>query len=116
MKRLLNYLRASRKRLSLSQQEAAFLAGLYRGSSISRYEESDREPDLEKVIAFEIIFKRSVKELFPDLYRKVEERVLTRVRILLYKTDRERPGPDTVRKRQALLSIVNPASNNLNQA
>ena len=115
MKRLPNYLRASRKCLALSQNEAAFLAGLYRGSSISRYEESAREPNLEKALAFEVIFKQPMKELFPDLYREVERDVMARAKTLIYKTDREPPGRDAARKRQALLGILNPASNNPNQ-
>ena len=115
MKRLPNYLRASRKRLALSQHEAAFLAGLYRGSSVSRYEESDREPTLEKALALEVIFKQPMKELFPDLYREVERDVLARAKTLIYKTDRERPGRAIARKRQALLGIVNPESANPNQ-
>ena len=115
MKRLPNYLRASRKRFALSQHEAAFLAGLYRGSSISRYEESDREPNLAKALAFEVIFKQPMKELFPDLYREIERDVMARAKTLIYKTDRERPRRDTARKRQALLGIVNPASDNTKQ-
>jgi transcriptional regulator with XRE-family HTH domain len=115
MKRLPNYLRASRKRLALSQHEAAFLAGLYRGSSISRYEDSEREPTLEKALALEVIFQRPAKELFPDLYRKVEREVMARAKTLIYKTDRDRPNLGTTRKRQVLLGLVNLESDNANE-
>jgi DNA-binding XRE family transcriptional regulator len=110
MTRLPNHLRANRKRFALSQHEAAFLAGLYRGSSISRYEDSDREPNLEKAMAFEVIFKQPVKELYPDLYQKVEREVMARAKTLIYKADRKKPVRGSARKRQALLGIADPSS------
>jgi hypothetical protein len=55
------------------------------------------------------------RRIFPDLYREVERDVLARAKTLIYKTERERRGRITARKRQALLDIVNPESGNTNQ-
>ena len=94
----------------MSQHEAAFLAGLYRGSSVSRFEESEREPNLEKALALEVIFGQSVRELFPDLYQKVEREVMARAKSLIYRMDWGQPGRGNDRKRQALSEIINPPS------
>jgi len=80
--RLPNYLRANRKRLALSQDEAAFLLGSQSGAKVSRYECFMREPSLETALAYEVIFKRSVSELFDGLYQRIEAEVTARAKIL----------------------------------
>src|ERR1039458_10278598 len=75
-----NYLRSNRKRLALSQGEVAFLLGTQSGAKVCRYERFVREPSLETALAFEAIFQRSVSELFPGLYQKVEQEVAARAK------------------------------------
>jgi transcriptional regulator with XRE-family HTH domain len=111
MSQLPNYIRPDRKRLALSQSEMAFLMGMYRGASVSRYEQYYREPNLEKALALEVIFGKPVKELFPGLYQKVEREVRTRAKTLIYKTDQGRSVRRAARKRQRLASIINRESN-----
>src|ERR1041384_3504983 len=77
-----NYLRANRKRLALSQDEVAFLLGTRSGGKVCRYERFVRQPSLETALAYEAIFRRSVSELFPGLYQKVERDVAERAKIL----------------------------------
>ncbi len=101
-----NYLRANRKRLALSQDEVAFLLGTHSGAKVCRYERFVREPSLETALACEAIFKRSVSELFPGLYQKVEREVAARARALAGKTDRRKPNRQTVRKREALAALM----------
>jgi transcriptional regulator with XRE-family HTH domain len=103
---LSNYLRANRKRLALSQDEVAFLLGTQSGAKVCRYEKFIREPSLETALACEAIFKRSVSELFPGLYQKVERDVAARARALVEKTDRRKPTRQTARKREALAALV----------
>ena len=101
-----NYLRANRKRLALSQDEVAFLLGTQSGAKVCRYERFVREPSLETALAYEVIFKRSVSELFPGLYQKVELQVAARVKALAARTDRGKSNGQAVRKREALADLA----------
>lgn len=78
---LQNHLLANRKRLALSQDDLAFLLGVKSGDTICRYERFARNPSLETALAFEVIFKRSVSELFPGLYQKIECEVAERSKL-----------------------------------
>jgi transcriptional regulator with XRE-family HTH domain len=103
---LQNHLRANRKRLALSQDEVAFLLGAQSGAKACRYERFVREPSLETALACEAIFKRSVSELFPGLYQKVEREVAARAKMLAERTDRRKPNQQTARKREALADLA----------
>ena len=101
-----NYLRANRKRLALSQDEVAFLLGTQSGAKVCRYERFVREPSLETALAYEVIFKRSVSELFGGLYQKVEGQVSARAKTLTDRQDRGKPTPQSARKREALAGLA----------
>src|SRR5437667_8625700 len=97
---LQNYLRANRKRLALSQDDVAFLLGTRSGGKVCRYEHFVRLPSLETALAYEAIFRRSVSELFPGLYQKVERDVAERAIILAERKDRK-ANRQTARKRES---------------
>jgi transcriptional regulator with XRE-family HTH domain len=105
MAQLPNYLRSNRKRLSLSQNEVAFLLGTRSGAKVSLYEGFDRVPSLETALALEVIYQRSASELFGGLYQKVEKEVMARAKILSYRTNQE----DS--KRHMLTNIANKSLN-----
>jgi transcriptional regulator with XRE-family HTH domain len=100
-----NYLRSNRKRLSLSQEEVAFLLGTQSGAKVCRYERFGREPSLETALAFEVIFQRSASELFGGLYQKVEQEVTARAKALAGQKDQGNP------KHQILTNIANKSLN-----
>ena len=100
-----NYLLSNRKRLSLSQEEVAFLLGNISGAQVSRYERFTREPTLETALALEAIFQRSASELFNGLYQKVEQEVAARAKTLSHRIDLEES------KRQMLINIANKSPN-----
>jgi DNA-binding XRE family transcriptional regulator len=95
MASLSNYLRTHRRRLALSQEEAAFLIGVRgmdKGIKVSRDENLAREPSLRTALAYESIYGRPVRELFAGLYEQVEQEVAQRARVLNYrKTAKPRP-------------------------
>ncbi len=99
-----NYLRANRKRLALSQDEVAFLLGTKSGAKVCRYEMFVREPSLETALAFEVIFKRSVSELFGGLYQKAEREVAERAKILAQRNG-GKANQRTLRKREVLAKL-----------
>ena len=100
-----NYLRANRKRLALSQDEVAFLLGAQSGTQACRHERFVRAPSLETALAYEVIFKRSVSELFGGLYQKVEGEVAERAKMLIDRKDRK-ANRQSARKREALTELA----------
>jgi transcriptional regulator with XRE-family HTH domain len=96
-----NYLLSNRKRLSLSQEEVAFLLGNKGGAKVSRYERFAREPSLATALALEVIYQRSASELFAGLYQKVEQEVMARAKVLADGMDQGNP------KRQIFTNIAN---------
>jgi transcriptional regulator with XRE-family HTH domain len=102
---LQNYLVSNRKRLSLSQNEVAFLLGTQSGSKVSRYEQFATKPSLETALAFEVIYQRSASELFGGLYQKVEQEVIERAKALAERMDQGNP------KRQIFTNIANRSLN-----
>lgn len=101
-----NYLRANRKRLALSQDEVAFLLGTQSGANVCRNERFVREPSLETALAYEVIYKRSMSELFPGVYQKVEREVVERAQILIERKNDTKPNQQTARKREALAGLL----------
>jgi DNA-binding XRE family transcriptional regulator len=73
-------------------------------SAASRCESGEYVPEIEVALGLQVIFSRSPRALFPDLYRKVEEAVMA----VAAEMDRELEGktdPVSVRKQQLLQSM-----------
>lgn len=111
MAQLPNYLRSNRKRLALSQEEVAFLLGTKSGAKVSRYEQFTREPSLKTALALEMIFQRSVSELFGGLYQKVETEVAERATTLARRMEQGKPNHHSSRKHQIFINIANKSLN-----
>ena len=109
MTQLPNYLRSHRKRLTLSQEEVAFLLGTQSGAKTCRYERFVRVPSLETALAYEAIFQKPVRELFGGLYHRVGQEVAGRARALGEKNNRRKPDRHTTRKREVFTNIANQA-------
>lgn len=98
------YLRTHRKRAGLTQSETAALLGLETGENISRYERESRRPTLETAFALQAIFGVESRELFPGLYREVEQGVRKRARALL--KERGAKDPELRGRKQAFLEAL----------
>ena len=70
--RLVNYVRARRKRAGLSQRELALILGYRNEGVISRHELFRSVPPLLMALGYEVVFQTSVSELFPGLRETVE--------------------------------------------
>lgn len=101
-----NYLRANRKTLALSQSEVAFLLGAKNGDIMCRHERFNRVPNLETALAYEVIFKRSVSELFGGLYQQAERDVAARAKILSQSED-NKTTRRAVHRREVLARLAN---------
>ena len=105
MPSLPHYLRINRKRISLSQEEVAFLLGIKgmdKGGKVSRDENHARIPTLETALAYEAIYGKPIRELFAGLYEQIAQDVSSRARILSY---RKNDAPDP-KKQQALAELA----------
>ena len=92
MASLSNYLRTNRKRVTLSQEEVAFLLGVNgmdKGIKVCRDENLAREPSLQIALAYEAIYGKPVRELFAGLYEQVEQKVAERAKFLSYRKTRK---------------------------
>jgi transcriptional regulator with XRE-family HTH domain len=73
--RLVNYVRAHRKRAGLSQLELAMILGYRNEGVISRHELFRSVPPLLMALGYEVVFQTSVSELFPGLRETVENAI-----------------------------------------
>jgi len=105
---LQNYLRTYRKRLTLSQEEVAFLLGFRgqgKGAKVCRDERFSRTPSLETALAYAAIYQKPVRELFAGLYEQIEQDVAERARILNFRKG-QNSDQRTTQKRQALADLA----------
>lgn len=82
-----SYIRAYRKRLQLSQRELAFLLGLSSQSVISQHEILLRVPQAKALLKYEILFGKTVGELFPKLREEAEDELAVQVKALMNHLD-----------------------------
>ncbi len=88
MASLSNYLRICRKRLTLSQEEVAFLLGVKgmdKGVKVCRDENLARTPSLEDALAYEVIYDKPIRELFAGVYERIEQEVAERAKVLRHR-------------------------------
>src|SRR2546426_12251907 len=105
-RKLPNYLRTYRKRAGLSQQEVAFLLGCQDGHKASRYELRKRKPNLETVLAYELIFGAPARELFAGVFEDVAAATRRRAEILAAKLTTTQVDLLTAQKLKALGSVT----------
>lgn len=89
-RRLPTYLKAHRKRSSLTQREVAFLLGWKQGEQFSRYEKHRVRPSLRLALGCAVIFKVTVKELFPGECDPIEGEIATRIELLRAELEKKR--------------------------
>ncbi len=79
------YLKTHRLRTGLTEEDVAFLIGAASGVIVSRHEQLGRQPNLLTVLAYAVIYRAPVTELFAGLCQKVERETLARARLLIEK-------------------------------
>ncbi|SRR6266576_283108 len=71
----LNKLWISRKHIGLGQKSVARLLGHKSRSVISGYETGKLLPSLATALKLAVVYNRPITELYPDLYRRMQEEV-----------------------------------------
>lgn len=66
-----NYLRTHRRRSGLSQRELGLLLGYVNEGQVSRHERSKTIPSLIAALAYEVVFRVRVAELFTGVHGEV---------------------------------------------
>jgi transcriptional regulator with XRE-family HTH domain len=116
-RRLPTYLKAYRKRSSLTQREVAFLLGWKEGDHFSRYEKRRVRPSLRVALGCAVIFRVSVKELFPGVCDPIAGEVAARIERLRAELEKKQGNEKEKRLTARKLSwiIENHGPSNSNQ-
>lgn len=109
--RLPNYIRTYRKRACLTQEEVAFILGSKSSASVSRHERFKQTPDLQTLLAYEMLFRTPVRSLFSSTHEEVAQKLRRRIRLLIRKLTSARHGRRVAKKIETLAGYLGePAS------
>lgn len=111
--KLPSYIRTHRRRWALTQKELAHLLGAGGRKQVSRRETRERQPNLQFVIACQVIFGVPPDGMFPELYSEVEEGVMRQVRELYQSLDGS-TSKKAQRKRELLNGVLRRAKERTN--
>ena len=67
-----------RKKMGLSQKQAAYRMGLKGANNLSRYEHGVKVPGLVNALKLEIVYRTPVAFLFGDLYAELKKEIRDR--------------------------------------
>jgi transcriptional regulator with XRE-family HTH domain len=98
-----NYISMHRMQAGLSQDELAIMLGLEGRGSVARYELALRLPELQTLLALELIFDEPLQKLFAGVAQKVRADIPRRARALLEGAAEQQTSAGTAQK-QALLA------------
>jgi DNA-binding XRE family transcriptional regulator len=104
--KLPNYIRTHRKRSCLTQGEVAFLLGSKSSAGISRHERFKQTPDLQTLLAYEMLFQTPVRNLFSSTHKEVEQKLRHRIRLLIRKLLRSGHGRRIAKKIEILTAYL----------
>jgi len=97
----------NRQRVGLSQDELGLLIALDGRASVGRYELGLRLPQLETVLALEMVLGRPISDLFAGVAERVRDDVMSRARTLLEGLD-DTPSKELVLKLELLSKLAHP--------
>jgi DNA-binding XRE family transcriptional regulator len=101
---LRNCLRTYRRRLGFSQKDIAFLLGSTRASKISRHERGLQRPTIGILIAYELLFDTSLRDIYAELAAEHGQLLCGRLRLMLENADSQRWS---TMKRTAISEVLN---------
>jgi transcriptional regulator with XRE-family HTH domain len=104
--RLPNYIRTYRKRACLTQAEVAFILGSKSSARISRHERFKQTPDLQTLLAYELLFRTPVRNLFSGTHHKIAKKLMRRIRLLIQRLAEVRSSRRMKRKIEVLTAFL----------
>ncbi|MEZ4927904.1 MAG: helix-turn-helix transcriptional regulator [Saprospiraceae bacterium] len=102
-----NYLRAHRKRSSLTQADIAFLMKLPDYSNISRYEKGQREPSVEFLLVYHLLFNTTVESFFETQSGIILPGLVEQVQQLIDNLKKEKPHDPRIKFLKGALIRIN---------
>jgi hypothetical protein len=84
----------------------AFLLGSKSGARISRYERFHQAPNLKSLLAYELLFRTPIRELYSGLSDEVEDDLKERGRVLLRKLAKAEPDQVSSHKLNILRALL----------
>jgi transcriptional regulator with XRE-family HTH domain len=102
-----NYIAMHRKRLGLSQAELSVLVFIENRGSVSRYEQGVRLPDLETLLALEIVLGAPIQALFAGVAEHVRDNVTRRAQSVLESLG-DTPTVENAAKLSVLAKLAHP--------
>src|SRR5438552_938302 len=105
-----NYIRTYRKRVHLTQGEVAFLLGSKSTAGVCRHERFRQHPNLENLLAYEMLFRTPVRSLFSEVQRNMEMKLKDRIRLLVRKLAKAKSRRVTARKLELLNALLQEGS------
>lgn len=102
-----NYIEMHRQRVGLSQEDLSSLISVENGSSVSRYEQGLRFPNLETLLALEIVLGQPIQELYAGIAERVRENVNQQACRLLEDLD-DTPSRELALKFELLSKLAHP--------
>lgn len=78
-----NYIEMYRNQAGLSQEDLSYLISVERGASVSRYEQGLRFPNLETLLALEVVFGAQVSDIYAGIADRVRQNVERHAKELL---------------------------------
>lgn len=100
------YLRALRRKSTLSQADVAFLLGTSTGTRVSRHETGQCIPPLEVVLAYAVMFDAAIDEIYHEEAARIVKHIRTRARIRHESLAHGANSPLSRERRAALAEII----------
>ena len=104
--RLPNYIRTYRKRTCLTQKEVAYILGSRSSASVSRHERFKQTPDLQTLLAYEMLFRTPVRNLFSSTHEEIAQKLKQRIRLLIRMLTRKGKSKRTSKKIETLTAYL----------
>jgi transcriptional regulator with XRE-family HTH domain len=80
---IVTYVRRERRSWGLSQKEVAQILGLKSRTQVSRLEHGLAQPTAEQLLALQLLFGLTARQLFPRLSEQARDRVLIGIRSMM---------------------------------
>src|SRR5690242_4594284 len=93
-----NYLRTYRKKLGLTQREVAEILGFKSAAQLCDLELGEVMPTTRDCVAFGVLYKRSFRELWPNMNLEMEAQIDGNIRRFIHRVQTNTSGPQRKRR------------------
>jgi transcriptional regulator with XRE-family HTH domain len=107
-----NHLRIVRKRSRLTQLDIAFLLELSDYANVSRWEQGNRLPNIEALVAYHLLFDVPIEDLFERQKRDLAQSLCKRIALRLQSLTNQKQDRKTISR----ITFLNAALTKLTQS